>query len=133
MYGKVTTGISRGRETEGYATCSLNIDGKRYSCNGGGFDMLGTCAAMFLSDRYRDRLMNHYAENLNSSVKMDTYGLHASGYLDGATGFNHVCRIADKIGIKISAVVVKFPRKGHRTIGYNFEDTRAKENAVAGE
>lgn len=50
-------GTSRGVDTYGYALCSLYVDGKRVArCNGGGYDMKGTCFGDYLAGAYADRL-----------------------------------------------------------------------------
>ncbi len=48
---------SRGRDTYGYTICTLYVDGDRVArCNGGGYDMKGTCFGNFLASHYADRL-----------------------------------------------------------------------------
>lgn len=50
--------VSKGRYTYGYNICSLYVDGhKRASCNGGGYDMQGTCLGNWIANRFPDRLM----------------------------------------------------------------------------
>lgn len=50
-------GTSRGRDSYGYTTCSLYADGIRVAaCNGGGYDMRGTCLGHFLAGAFADRL-----------------------------------------------------------------------------
>lgn len=49
--------VSRGRDTYGYNICSLYVDGRKVaSCNGGGYDMKGTCFGIFLEKHFADRL-----------------------------------------------------------------------------
>lgn len=64
-------GISRGRDTYGYNICTLYVNGRKVSsCNGGGYDMEGTCLGEFIARRYADRLQ--------------TLKVHrATGYKDG--------------------------------------------------
>lgn len=48
---------SRGRDTYGYNVCTLYADGRKVArCNGGGYDMEGTCLGTFLETFYADRL-----------------------------------------------------------------------------
>lgn len=49
--------VSRGRDTAGYNVCTLYADGRKVSrCNGGGYDMKGTCLGTFIEQAYADRL-----------------------------------------------------------------------------
>lgn len=51
-------GISRGRDTYGYNICSLYVHGTRVaSCNGGGYDMEGTCLGSWIARAFKDRLL----------------------------------------------------------------------------
>lgn len=52
--------VSRGRETYGYniVTLTASTTGKRYSCNGGGYDMKGTVFGQWLEDVHQDALVN---------------------------------------------------------------------------
>lgn len=48
---------SRGRDTYGYTICTLYVDGRKVArCNGGGYDMKGTCFGSWLASAYADRL-----------------------------------------------------------------------------
>ncbi len=50
--------VSRGRDTYGYNICTLYADGRKVSqCNGGGYDMEGTCLGNFIASHYADRLL----------------------------------------------------------------------------
>src|SRR5690349_7553312 len=50
--------ISRGRDTYGYNVCILYADGRKVArCNGGGYDMQGTCLGNFIASHYADRLL----------------------------------------------------------------------------
>ncbi len=50
--------VSRGRDTYGYNICTLYVDGDKVArCNGGGYDMKGTCLGDFIAKRYEDRLL----------------------------------------------------------------------------
>ncbi len=49
--------VSRGRDTYGYNVVTLRADGRKVArCNGGGYDMQGTCLGSFLESAYADRL-----------------------------------------------------------------------------
>ena len=50
-------GTSRGRDTYGYTICRLSVDGRTVArCNGGGYDMKGTCLADYVCKAFADRL-----------------------------------------------------------------------------
>jgi hypothetical protein len=50
--------ISRGRDTYGYNICTLYIDGQKVSrCDGGGYDMEGTCLGIWLENHARPYLL----------------------------------------------------------------------------
>lgn len=50
--------VSRGRDSYGYNICTLFFDGEKVArCNGGGYDMKGTCLGNFIASRFADRLL----------------------------------------------------------------------------
>lgn len=50
--------VSRGRNTYGYNICSLYENGyKQTSCNGGGYDMQGTCLGNWITKNYSKELL----------------------------------------------------------------------------
>jgi len=50
-------GASRRRDTYGYTICSLYVDGRKVSsCNGGGYDMKGTCLGDYIAGRFAKEL-----------------------------------------------------------------------------
>lgn len=57
-YVTVRWGISRGRDTYGYTTCTLSVEGKgrRASCCGGGHSLIGACLGEWLSRDFADQL-----------------------------------------------------------------------------
>jgi len=60
--------ISRAQDTYGYNICSLYVDGKKVSaCNGGGYDMTGTCLG--------DYIAGVFAKRLRRKIKEVHYGL----------------------------------------------------------
>ena len=127
---KYRTGISRGRETFGYAIVSLESfeTGKRYRCNGGGYDMLGTVLGNWLSDRYQSEMLA-YLESLGmkpgdwatsrDGAKANGwhYGTHISkkgiAGIDGATGQSNVIELARRMGIIIESVSTPKKKKYH--------------------
>ena len=49
---------SKARDTYGYNICTLYADNVKVArCNGGGYDMKGTCLGNFIASRYHDRLL----------------------------------------------------------------------------
>jgi len=51
-------GVSRGRDTYGYRICSLLVDDTKVSmCNGGGYDMKGTCFGDWVAHKFKDELL----------------------------------------------------------------------------
>lgn len=54
---EIIWGTSRGRDSYGYTTCSLRVDGKRRAyCNGGGYDMRGTVLGSFIASEFQEEL-----------------------------------------------------------------------------
>ena len=50
--------VSRGRDTYGYNICTLYVDGVKVSrCNGGGYDMEGTCLGDWMAHAFKDELL----------------------------------------------------------------------------
>ena len=61
--------VSRGRDTYGYNVCTLYVDGDKISrCNGGGYDMEGTCLGDYIAVAFKDKL-------LKLKLKEKLYGL----------------------------------------------------------
>lgn len=51
-------GTSRGRDTYGYRIVTLYVDGKKAaSCNGGGYDMFGTCLGNWMQKQFQTELL----------------------------------------------------------------------------
>ncbi len=49
--------VSRGRDSYGYNICTLRADGAYVArCNGGGYDMEGTCLGNYIASAFADRL-----------------------------------------------------------------------------
>lgn len=50
--------VSRARDTYGYNICTLRVNGKVVSrCNGGNYDMPGTCLGHFFDTAYAERIL----------------------------------------------------------------------------
>ena len=127
-YLAVRWSTSRGRDTYGYNICSVTdqATSKRYSCNGGGYDMLGTSFGRWLTETYQnalheigDRAHVTYNESFVVTRRVDgLYGMYryADGRisLDGACGIESMLKIAKALGIGVHAT---WDRKGHTT-GY---------------
>ncbi len=74
---KIRWGVSRGRDTAGYTTCSLyEFNEKIAACNGGGYDMKGTVLGDWIAKRFPNRL---------NQLKDEFYGLsfHDPNYKPG--------------------------------------------------
>ena len=91
-YLAVRWSTSRGRDTYGYNICSVTdqATSKRYSCNGGGYDMLGTSFGEWLTETYQnalheigDRAHTTYNEIFDATRNDDgLYGMYR--YADGS-------------------------------------------------
>lgn len=108
--------VSRGRETYGYNICSLWVGGyKVASCNGGGYDMKGTCLADYILNNYKDRIIKLKAHYGSMDKGNGFYGLsyykngksrraYSEGVsvgLDGACGFSSIEEIMKRIKLKL--------------------------------
>lgn len=121
--------ISRGRETYGYNICTLLVDGEKVArCNGGGYDMQGTCLADWLEKEFQAELRKLANDSgVNETTPARTYGtkgkdltrvydvpgfygfmiyvtdhpVTAKARLDGGCGFSSMQRIAEAIGIQL--------------------------------
>jgi len=127
-YLAVRWSTSRGRDTYGYNICSVTdqATSKRYSCKGGGYDMLGTSFGAWLTETYQDALREigdraHITYNETFDVTRNDDGLYgmyryADGriHLDGACGIESMHKIAKALDIRVRAT---WNRKGHTT-GY---------------
>jgi len=57
LFARFKWTVSRGRNTYGYNICTLYIDGEKVAaCNGGGYDMQGTCLGNWLAVHGEKRL-----------------------------------------------------------------------------
>jgi len=83
-YVTVRWGISRGRDAYGYTTCTLTVDGKgrRASCCGGGYSLIGACLGEWLRRDFADQLRGLDLGRL-AKYGIDTYGIE---FWDKSTG-----------------------------------------------
>ena len=59
--------VSKAQDTYGYNICTLLVDGQKAArCNGGGYDMQGTCLGDWVASQFKDLLLK---------IKQDFYGL----------------------------------------------------------
>lgn len=110
--------ISRARDTYGYDVCLLDdrLTGKRYRCNGGGYDMIGTVFGEWLQDVYQKELsallqskpyeLGQYGTCAAAKSHPEFYGAvlnTANGQvsLDGACGIESMIRLAEAIGLEV--------------------------------
>lgn len=139
-YLSVKRTTSRGRDTYGYNICTVTDQetGKKYRCNGGGYDLLGRSVGNWLEDRYQDELLaikdqayTHWIpsedgpwdQNTNRGglYGMNYYGPNDSGRavrvsLDGgACGLSRMEAIAKAIGIKLTRT---YAGRNNHTTGY---------------
>lgn len=57
IYAEFRWTISRGQDTYGYNICTLYINGDKVSsCNGGGYDMQGTCLGEWIVMQFEEEL-----------------------------------------------------------------------------
>lgn len=126
-YLRITHGTSKGRETYGYAIVTVHDEstGKRYSCNGGGYDMVGTSLGQWLADTHQDEL-RAIADKYGPSTEhrgqiADHYGMYrwetdGPVTLDGACGLESIQRIAREIGLELERTYVHTgPNRGNTT------------------
>ena len=138
-YLTVKWSVSRGRETHGYNICTVTDQntGKRYSCNGGGYDMLGTSFAEWLEDVHQaelvsiaDKADHAYTDGVRTDPGLapresaTLYGmtayLHKDGSvhrvrLDGACGMSSMERIAKELGLTLKRT---WAGRKNETTGY---------------
>ena len=55
--------VSKSRDSYGYNICTLIVNGEKVSrCNGGGYDMKGTCFGNWLAYQFKDELLKFKKE-----------------------------------------------------------------------
>jgi len=117
-YLELKWSVSRGRETYGYNIATLRTqDGKRYTCNGGGYDMIGTVFGAWLQDVHQAGLTRLDVSQYYGATKRDDGSVH----LDGACGLESIRDIAKALGLTVKATT---DRKGNYT-GFMVEEVSA--------
>jgi hypothetical protein len=140
-YLSVKWSVSRGRDTYGYNICTITDQntGKRYRCNGGGYDMEGTSFGEWLEATHQTELAaisgraqtftdwrDPSALNLGTTRTANPSPDALYGFtfhrepsarpvsLDGACGMSSMRKIAEAIGLELTRT---HDRKGNTT-GY---------------
>lgn len=105
-YLALSWSVSRGRDTYGYNIARLDdrATDNRFKCMGGGYDMIGTCVARWLSAEYQDRLLSAGQDvtGLYGARRVEFTSKPHAIQLDGACGLECMIRIAEVIGVSIS-------------------------------
>jgi len=105
---RIVWGTSRGMDTYGYTTCScIPNNGKRASCNGGGYDMEGTVLADVFAREFSDEIKEYLKkgeEETGSFVRLTDKG---EVLMDGAVGTDTVIRFMERCGIRITRICNK--------------------------
>jgi len=132
----ITFGTSRGRDTWGYTIVTLRQQGargqymepyppRRYSCNGGGYDMKGTVLGQFLADFFREGLKKLSSEEFyglffwSKSAPGKPYKKHIRYHdgddiiADGACGWSCMRDILNALGFEIRQVAKSSNREDY--------------------
>lgn len=126
---------SRGQDTYGYNICRLDDrnNGKRFKCMGGGYDMVGTVFAQWLTETYQADLLalkdraNYIfpaegaprsADRANSLYGMSYHEKGDRVHLDGACGLECMIRIAEAIGLEVEREYIAKGRRRGETVGW---------------
>lgn len=113
---KTVQTVSKAKDTYGYniltakAYCQdrpVGDGGKIGQCKGGGYDMLGTCLAQFLSEAYqkelvamKDKLLQMKKQNNTSYAKAFNYYTQSKkAYIEGGYGYNVVLQYLAILGL----------------------------------
>lgn len=126
--------VSRGRDSYGYNICRLDDQslGERFTCMGGGYDMVGSVFAQWLIANYqpellaiKDRAHNQFLLAGREFSKSDgsLYGMtyHEKGervHIDGACGLDSVLHIAKAIGLEVERTYIHAGRRRGETTGW---------------
>jgi hypothetical protein len=66
--------VSRARDSYGYNVCTLYVDGEKVSrCNGGGYDMHGTCLGNWAAQQFKQELINNKIEHYGLTYHNPNY------------------------------------------------------------
>ena len=110
----------------GFVSVLTDEEDAKYKCSGGGYDMRGTCLAMWLNQNYRLRL-NKLAEltvkKAEEGEKQRPYGLSDEGIIGIGIGEDAVIRIAKEIGIEITSVYKSRRSKNSECVGFLAEES----------
>lgn len=112
---------SRAADTYGYnrVTLTPTQSGGRYVQVGGGYDMIGSAVADYLSSNFKAQLDKLAAAHYAAGTKPE-YGLRLWGgsewALDGGCGLDCMVRIAKSVGIKVKAVYGPMNRRRNREL-----------------
>ena len=97
--------VSKAKNTYNYNICTLRVNDKKVSqCNGGGYDMNGTCLGDWMQDYFVYGLLNF---KYNKDGSSEFYGLKLykeKPYLDGACGFGSMENVLKELGYKLKCV-----------------------------
>lgn len=114
--------ISKGRETYGYNICTLYVNGRKVArCNGGGYDMQGTCLSQYMRVRFEKELKGLTGNNGSGDDGTGYYGLNFYGpkpdyerhkqyqegdsiSLDGACGHESMVTILNALGYRMKYI-----------------------------
>ena len=100
--------VSRGRNTYGYNICSLYVNGKKVtSCNGGGYDMKGTCLGDWIEKEFQEEVKKLDPKKFYGLMEYD-----GKMIVDGACGFNSMERIVEGLGYTLEFI----PTKGENSM-----------------
>jgi len=116
-YVTVRWGTSRGQGTYGYTTCTLTVDGKgrRASCSGGGYSLIGASLGGWLQRDFTEQLQ---ALDLGRLAKagINTYGL---SFWNKSAGKN-VTRWVEGCAVHVQGAAGEQPMMNLlRTLGYD--------------
>lgn len=124
---------SKARDTYGYNIVRLDDEatGQRYKTCGGGYDMVGTVLADWLTATCQDELKAFCQANKRALVGAyggywkhpDLYGMFVdmdkgTVRLDGGCGESSIIRIAEAIGLKVEYKTEKKRGKGYEKTGF---------------
>lgn len=134
-YLSLSWSTSRGRDTYGYSICRLDDrnKGERFKCMGGGYDMVGSVFAQWLTANYQAELValkdranytrTAAGEFIPANREDSLYGM---AYLeddnrislDGACGLKCMIRIAEAIGLEVERDYIAKGRRRGETVGW---------------
>jgi hypothetical protein len=119
----VKRSISRGRNTNGYNIVTIWDGNERYSCSGGGYDLLGTSFGYWLWANYKESIQKslrplRWGDQGRGEDQLYGYVAVSNtepGYLDGGCGLECMIQIAERIGLRVRQLC---ERKGCYTTGF---------------